>query len=139
MTAFTNLLARLMVTPYLDGGGTWDGLDCWGLVEVWHLHGFGIRINDRGTITPGPAGIQTGFDAHRWVEINEPVDHAVAIMRSVVSLGGRRQSVQHGHCGVVWRGRIIHTERGVGTCVQSVDSLRGRVSCWLMHPEVLQA
>ena len=133
------VIQRVLVTPYIEGGSDWTGLDCWGVVERWHADIHGVALPDRGAIDPGILGMQAGFQASgsRWIELERPQPHAVAILRTAAVVEGRRIALQHGHCGVFWQGRLLHSEATSGPKLEPVEAIASRVTCWLLHPDVI--
>lgn len=153
------LIRALLMVPYLPGAGNWSGADCWGVNELWYANQFGLLLNDRTGIAPGADGLAEGFDdfeAHGWIEVAEPRDHDTIIMRHVAmaEIDGKpvRRVIEHGHCGIYWRGKVIHADGYLktdedgnehwtgGVRVDDFDSprIRGRVSAILRREELAQ-
>lgn len=150
------LAAALQMVPYVPGGASWAGIDCWGANELWYFNRHGIELHDRMEIGPGPAGLSHGVAMHDagWIEIpldEGPRDDDTIIMRAVVTGDdGKRHVVEHGHCGVYTMGKLLHASgrevRGdddeahwVGACqFEDFDSqkIRGRVSLILRRVEL---
>lgn len=104
------LITQILGTPYAPGGSSFDGLDCFGVVEVWYRKILGIEVVDRASHPPTHGGLQRGFDsATDWQEIDAPEDHCLVLMQA-----GR---LKHGHIGVFYRGNIIHSDRKNNACV----------------------
>ena len=105
------LLARLAPVPYLINGADFNGLDCWGLVEVWYRDVLGIEITDRKAHRSAPDGLSAGFDARLdWIPTHEQ-NHAVWTARA---FAGGGLIIKHGHCGILWQGRAYHMHRNGG-------------------------
>lgn len=122
------LVFKLQLVPYVAGGKSWAGADCWGLVEMWYKSWLNVDLPDRADIQPGPAGLSKGFTrAKHWQRIIAPEDHALAIMRS--------RKIKAGHVGIVWKKSVLHTEEGVGCTYQKLDSraISSRITCFLRY------
>lgn len=149
------LAASLQMVPYLPGGSDWAGMDCWGCNELWYANRFGIALDDRLGIEPGAEGIEEGFGdlaAHGWNEASEPRDDDTVIMRHVVirDVGGKRtrKIIEHGHCGIFWRGQVLHadgrrqidedgSDYWIGGCrLEPFDKVAGRVTAVLRRTEL---
>lgn len=111
-----HLISKLQMVPYVEGGGSWAGMDCWGLVEIYYREWLDVSLQHRGEIAPGPAGLQQGFDSFRekWQQIGQPEDHCLVIMRS-----GRKLA---GHVGIYLKGGVIHIEKLTGCVYQPFTS-----------------
>lgn len=129
MTA-AELVAHLCATPYRAGGNALDGCDCWGLVEIWHRVLFGRVLDERGGLSPGPGGLAAGHAAHaaNWLQVDAPLDHDLALLRA-----GRLPA---GHCGIIWRRGLLHTEERTGCLWQPLDHplVAHRLTGFLRHP-----
>ncbi len=132
----TDFITRLSMTPYLPEGRDWYGVDCFGLVELWHREQLGIDIRDRTEHESTPNGFQGGYDAQsEWIACQEPVDHAVIVMRSLWN----NVIVPYGHCGIYWQGEVIHIEAQGGFQCQPFHDRRivGRVTDIRIHEQVI--
>jgi len=47
-------MTDLLFVPYVEGGRSWKGADCWGLVMLCYEHYFGITVPDYGDIVYHP-------------------------------------------------------------------------------------
>lgn len=126
------LIAMLQSVPHRKGQGTWNGADCWGIVELWYRERFGIELDDRRDIPPGPEGLQIGFDGKvHWSPVREPRDDDLVVMRT-----GR---IDAGHVGVFFGGSVIHSEERSGcVCVPLKSKLvASRVTGFLRHRQCM--
>lgn len=110
------LVSRLQMVPYVEGAGSWAGMDCWGLVEIYYREWLDVELTHREGIAPGTAGLQAGFDAFaaKWEKIPTPENHCLVIMRSQGKIAG--------HVGVYWNGGVLHIEKLTGCVYQPFDS-----------------
>lgn len=117
---------QLILVPHVPGQGTWQGADCWGIVELWYRHVLGIDVADRGQIDPGASGLQSGFDVKSaWREVTAPADHCLVIMRA-----GRLAA---GHVGIFYSGSVLHSSQGHDCVYQPVTdrAIRALTTCYL--------
>ncbi len=129
------LARRLAVTPYQMNGRSLDGLDCFGLIEVWHLKLFDIEIRDRGNHTSDSGGMSDGFNSRQvWKLIDQPIDHCVVVMKGL--LAGKL--VRAGHCGIYFNDNVLHTERTGGfQCLPFTDTqIRRKVHALAIHRDL---
>lgn len=105
-----DLIRRLECVPYVAGGRDWSGMDCFGLVELWHRH-LGVEINDRGEAETDPEGLAAGYARKAlWQQMSDPIDHCVIIMRAPFN----GEVFKFGHCGMYYNGYVYHTSKGTG-------------------------
>lgn len=111
--------------PFLDGGRTDRGLDCYGLVRLVLAREFGKDLPEFSSYDRMDAAgtcrmIGEGKAAIPAKKVSEPRDGDVAILRyrGIPS-----------HVGVYIGGCILHTERGSGSVLERADSPRiiGRI------------
>ena len=124
------LVERLLAVPYRPGMADFDGCDCWGLVEIWYRELLGIELTDRSDHPTGPHGLALGFtERSGWMRQLKPHNHAVAILRA----GG----LDAGHCGIYWKGSILHTDERAGCVYEPVASrmIRHRINCYLIRAD----
>lgn len=118
------------MVPYLRNGTDMRGLDCWGLVEVWHRDVLDIDLKDRQAHTSAPEGLSAGFDARSdWLPA-EPQDHAVWTARAVSDAG---VIIHHGHCGIVWQGNAYHMHHEGGFQHAPVTDRSLRINGFWLH------
>jgi len=126
------LVERLQLVPHVPGGSDWNGADCWGVVCLWYLERFGIRLEERTAIAPGVEGMQRGFeDRSDWVEVTIPANDDVVVMRAA----NGRFVLDAGHIGIHWGGLVIHSSEGSG-CVSvplASRQIRHRVTGYFRH------
>ena len=123
------LITQLLGTPYAPSGNTYDALDCFGVVEIWYRDALGIEVEDRAMHPPTHSGLNNGVEsASEWESIDGPEDHCLVLMQS-----GR---LIHGHIGVYYRGKVIHSDRKHNACVcQPLDDrqIKPYVTGFLRH------
>lgn len=114
-------VSHLLAAPYVPGGRSWAGADCWGVVELWYRHVLGIELTDRSSRPPGPDSVQGWADEGQgWQPITAPEDHCLLLMRS-----GRLKA---GHVGIVYQGRVLHSAKSHGCVHQPLSDRLIRAS-----------
>lgn len=119
---------RLLAVPYLPGGGTWAGADCWGVVELWYRNVLGIEVGDRGDLPAGRESVQAASAiADDWLSVDQPQDHCLVLMRA-----GR---LAVGHVGVFYQGCVLHSDEGHGCVYQPITerAIRARTTGHLIR------
>ena len=122
-------ISRLLAAPYVPGGGSWAGADCWGVVELWYRHVLGIELNDRADRPPGHDSVQAWADEGQgWRSIPAPEDHCLILMRS-----GRLTA---GHVGIVYHNRVLHSAKSHGCVYQPLSDrlVRAMTTGYLRKP-----
>lgn len=104
--------------PFVDGGRTREGLDCWGLVRLVYMDHFGIEL-------PSLAGIyQNASDGPALLELPGlllPDWSPVAMRPFAVARFGHRDGRQH--VGIVTDRRLmLNAERGNGVCLRPIPA-----------------
>ena len=125
-------IQKIQAAPYVENGNSHAGLDCFGLVELWHKQIFSIDIDDRNMLECSGEGFNAGYQAQKdWKVISEPLNHCVVIMKSFWD--GTVQP--YGHCGIFYDGSVYHTDKGSGFQVVSIKNKRllGRISALRIH------
>lgn len=118
--------ARYVGIPFIEGGRSLEGCDCYGLVRLVLAAEFGINLPEMAPYSDMDARKTAGMIDQARPEVEgrtvlAPHDGDVVIMR------------YHGlpsHVGVFIGGRILHTERGTGSVLESATSPRiaGRIT-----------
>lgn len=121
--------------PYVHGGRTFSGLDCYGLVVLVYRMEFGIAVPDV-VIEDGRNKrldtIHAFEDAHTgmmWVSTSNPVDGDIV----EIKIGGHPL-----HCGIVVPGhRMLHIVSGFTAHIERLDSIRwaSRITGYFMHKD----
>lgn len=124
----SSAIDAILNVPYQRGGGSWSGIDCFGVVELWYRHVLGIEVDDRGARGPGHASVQQGRDAvQHWQEVSAPVDHCLVLMRA-----GRHPA---GHIGIYYGGSILHSDESHGCVYEPANGpfIRPRITGYLVR------
>jgi cell wall-associated NlpC family hydrolase len=106
--------------PWLDGGRTEAGADCWGLFWLVYRHVLGIELPSYSadyTTALDRLHIRRLVDDRPdyWIQVADPEPGDGALMH----VAGRP------HIGVVvGGGRLLHIEKGAGAVIESYHSLR---------------
>lgn len=127
-------IKRVQYLPYVPGGNSWSGIDCFGLVELWHRELLGIEVVDRGEHSNTPEGMAGGYrSTSDFIQQSEPSDHCVIIMKSAES----GTIVRYGHCGMHWQGNVYHIDREGGFRCQPLQSVLRRVTDYRKHKDAI--
>ena len=119
---------QLQCVPYLRGGRTMAGADCFGIIELWYRMVLDIELTDRGSIPPGHAGIDAGVAAMKdWRFINSAADHCLVLMRE--------KAFHYGHIGVFWQGSVLHSDEHAGCVFEPIGRrfLKSKITGFLQH------
>lgn len=103
----TEFIDLIMSTTWVEGGSTFSGADCWGVVVLYYRHVHGIELeNDHHEAHIGSieTGIAEQISTGDWVEIFSPDEDGVVFMAYV---GDSPR-----HCGVIYDGRVLHSSGG---------------------------
>lgn len=124
------LIPQLPMVPYAEHGSDFIGMDCFGLIELWHREILGIEINDRQGHLAGSQGFSDGYDEKTdWITLERPENHAMAVMRAI--WGG--VDLKYGHCGMIWDGRVYHFKPDHGFQHSPFDNRQLRITEILKH------
>jgi len=127
---------RFLAIPFRSGGRSYAGVDCWGLVWLYHRDVLGIAIDDWADV-PALAlrRISRLVAEHKraWPVAAVPADGDVVVMR-VASSGG---VIADTHVGIVANRRyVLHTEAQAGTRLErlSAPHVAARIIDIRRHP-----
>lgn len=132
----TNWAAKYIGLPFVDGGRSFKGADCWGLVRLIYAEELKIDLPSYGEIAAANLigvvrEITAGKDGEEWAEVSakqiQPFD--VCVMR----FNGKRRV---GHVGIVVNTKtIIHVEAGINAAIVPLShmSIRERIECFRRH------
>lgn len=111
---------RYIGIPWLDGGRSFSGCECWGLVEIVLKNEFGIEIpcqypQNFSDIRDTVKNIRAAIDNDPWVKVCTPAYGDVVAM-------GRGSHIHH--VGVYVPGGCLHCIGGIGTVLTSLRGLK---------------
>lgn len=122
--------------PYENRGREATGSDCWGLAIQIYKNELGIDLPGYSDISAENLlqiyhAMNTDKDSEIWESVNPEDIQAfdICVMRGA---GIRRVC----HAGIVLdKKRIIHMEKGVDSCIVTLDhfSIRERIDCYRRH------
>ena len=98
---------KIMGCPWVEGGSTFSGADCWGVVVLYYRNVHGIELeNDHHEAHIGriDVGIAEQLATGDWVETFSPDEDGVVFM----AYAGDSPR----HCGVISNGRVLHSAGG---------------------------
>jgi cell wall-associated NlpC family hydrolase len=125
--------------PFVDGGRTFDGCDCWGLVRLIFEKELDITLPQYGEISSSDMiriseKMKAGRDdAETWLPV---LGDAKQFDVVVMAWTGRKSP---GHVGVaVDARRLIHVEKGINTSMVPFShyTVKHRVLCLRRHRNV---
>lgn len=105
--------------PFQWDGRTREGVDCWGLVVIFHRTVRGQVLPDwarRGQARSWIARTIAGEARAHWRALPAPADGCIAKAAA--------------HVGIVWRGGVLHAAEGRGVVIDRLpDFVRAHPSC----------
>lgn len=114
-------IERGVRVPFVVGGRSFDGWDCWGLIYVAYRDVFGVEINklaieyDPSSTPHDEIDRLANQEKSEWIDVFQPRFGDIALYRV-----GRYQS----HVSLVLpANRMIHSERKIGTHSDRLDNL----------------
>ena len=116
-----NALERFVGIPYRDHGRDFDGVDCWGLVDLFHARALNCRLPDysglyRSAGDKAHAALCFALGAQAWERRTDPPCYGDVLLfrfgpfacHSALALGD---------------GRFLHCLVGRHSCIESESSL----------------
>lgn len=108
--------------PYLRGGRSFEGADCWGLIELYYKDVLETTIPDHRRVNEGSSAKEllraskTAIDSGIWKPIDrKPRVHDVVLMYNLNHINFI------GHAGVIVApGKMLHTEEHTGTVIMPI-------------------
>lgn len=106
--------------PYTNRGRDREGLDCWGLVQLWYQEQFGIAVPDylwayTSAEDHGSVALAINENKINWLKVNEPEYGDVLVFKIMG---------QPIHVGVKLKGDdFLHAFKGTQSCRERLSSL----------------
>ena len=130
------MISQIQMVPYLENGRDLNGLDCFGLIEIWHREVLGIEIDDRIEQPSEPEGFEQGYLSQKdWVAVTEPENNAVAVMKALWN----GSTHEYGHCGMIYEGRVYHFKPDHGFQHAPIDDRQLRITKIMKHSQCKQS
>lgn len=122
--------------PWLDGGRSADGADCWGLVRLVYERELGIALPTYGEISARELiavarAVSAGKDGEDWQAVSTGAQTAFDVCVMRLSGGSRT-----GHVGVlVDPGHVLHVEAACDAIIVPLThfTVRERIACFRRH------
>ena len=112
--------SSLVGIPFLFGGRTLAGLDCWGLVmEAFRMRGIEVEdVSDYGALAAAEVSPQIASAcAETWRQVEEPYEPYDVLLFSEGTSGAVT------HCALyLGNGRMLHTTQRTGAVITRVRS-----------------
>lgn len=132
--------------PFVDGGRSASGVDCWGLAKVFLETEFGIAVPAYGEtpaadLAGSEAAVSTAMTDGTWrrVERSDLRRGDIVVMYGVERVKGRLRKTRR-HVGVmVDSRRMLHVEEGVDSVIVGLshESVRGRLESFWRHRDLV--
>ena len=99
--------------PWVSGGKSIKGFDCWGMVQHWYQTRLNKKLPDTPTdpkdLLAVARKMESEQNSERWAEISEPTRNCVVAM-------GKNSKVSH--VGIyIGDDLVLHCSREAGKCV----------------------
>ena len=118
---------KALTVPFVKHGRSWDGWDCWGMVNVAYRELRGVELPsfagdypDAGDTREGRACVEGLIRANMgdWRKVSAPEPGDVVLLK----IGGRPI-----HVGLmVGQRAFLHTEKKIGTVIERTDGAMWR-------------
>lgn len=113
---------RALVVPYVRGGRSFDGWDCWGIVYCAYLHVAGLTINSLSdeynedvSLKELMSIVMSEADRRQWSEVEKP---------EPLDIGVYRVGPYYSHVSLVLEGgRMLHCDNDIGSVVERLENL----------------
>ncbi len=113
--------------PYVKGGDTMAGADCWGVVLLALEAVHGIKVDDQRNCKAEGSALSDIIDetssASHWEQVYEPQDGDVVVMVS-------RHTLRPEHVGLYGGGFILHSLTARADCVSELHPLKSIKRCF---------
>ena len=114
----------LIGVPFVDGGRTKDGLDCWGLAMIL-LERQGYPVPDypiQATAVQEIAdALKDGSECGGYERLNAPECGCIVLLRLSMDVWANHVGICIGH------GRFIHAYSKTGVCIDRLSRWRSRI------------
>lgn len=106
--------------PYLNRGRDREGVDCWGLVQLWHKEQLGVTVPDylwAYTSAEDHGSVANAINENKvnWLKVSEPEYGDVLVFRIMG---------YPIHVGIKLHGDdFLHAFKGTQSCVERLSSL----------------
>lgn len=139
MRTIAEFTSAAIGVPFLDGGRSLSGWDCWGLVYVAFREVAGIELPQYGEISArdlirSSRAIVAGAGGQEWKQVQNPAPMDVVVMRYAMS-------IKVGHVGlVISESEVLHVESACSTVREplGLSGVGGRIWKIMRHEAVCQ-
>lgn len=122
--------------PFVDGGRTIAGVDCWGLVRLIYARELDIDLPSYGETSAADLikvsrAITADKDDEQWKSVDRSDLKAFDV--AVMKFSGKRSI---GHVGIIVNARqVLHVEKATAAVIVPLDhwTVRERLECFRRH------